>query len=617
MRKNFFLGKNSIKRCICVIAVIFALVLALSPAISAAESAKLKKYAPGEVLVVLKHKADGTGARSLSRAASESFAREVAHSVGAKAARTYAALSTVGDGVFALLKSDTKSAEELLADLKDNPDVISASPNYIKYALSAPNDPYYQDGTLWGMDRINAPAAWDVTVGDENVHVAVMDTGIMSGHEDLAGNFSAYSRNFTEDQNGHVNPNAFGDEDGHGTHVSGTIGGVGDNEKGVVGVNWRAKIITLRVLGEDGTGKTSWQVDAMNYLIELLEKNPGLRVPAVNLSLGGPESLTPEEQVGTPEWLAFKALDRLNKMVIVVAAGNNAFEVGAPAQYSVTNADGDVVFDSGDYEYPASLVGIDNLIVVGSIDSGDGASEFSNWSSKFVHMVAPGGKIMSTYNDGSYFSESGTSMATPHVTGAAALLASHYPTWNAAQLKSHLLLTSNLNVNPETEGVTIDPPIEGLPITRQIAGDYKLSKFGLLDVGKAMTATPRESVPAVGVALIPDKTATLEVGQTGIFGAIVSPEEATDKRLTWTSLTPAVATVDEKGTVTGRAAGSSIIVASASSGIQASVPVHVVSKSGPTPAPVQSSGDGGGCNSGAFGILAGILLLATCTKRRI
>jgi subtilisin family serine protease len=581
---------NSVIRRFYIAALVLVLVWALPPAVFAAN-------APGEALVVLKNKTGEIGARS--RSASEGFARNVALSVGARADRTYAALSASGDSVFVLLKSDTKSAEELLADLKNNPDVISASPNYRVHALLAPNDPYYRSGALWGMDRINAPAAWDVTVGDENVCVAVMDSGITRGHEDLAGNVSAYSRNFTKGEDG--------DQFGHGTHVSGIIGAAGNNEKGVAGVNWRTKVLMLKVLDEDGSGLISWQVEAVNYLIDLLEKNPGLRIPAVNLSLGGAQALTPEEQIGSPYWLALKTLDRLNKMVIVVAAGNDAFEVGAPAQYNVMDDNGDILTEAGDYAYPASMIGIDNLIVVGSIDGDGAASYFSNWSSKYVHMIAPGGEILSAYNDGGYFSLSGTSMSTPHVAGAAALLASRYPTWNAAQLKSHLLLTSNRDVNPETKGVTIKRPIVNLPINHQIAGDYKLSKYGLLDVGKAVTETPRENIPAGSVTLVPRKTVDMEAGQTEVLGAVVSPEEATDKKLTWTSSDPSVAAVNENGIVTARAAGSAVIVASASSGVQDDITVRVSSEASE---PARASG--GGCDGGSLGVWAGVSLTAVC-----
>ena len=175
-------------------------------------------------------------------------------------------------------------------DLKARDDVVAASPNAITRVMREPNDPRYVSGELWGLSAIHAPEAWDVTTGSgsTDVYVAVADTGIYAAHEDLKANLAAeLCRNFAQiDEKTPAVPSDYSDAHGHGTHVAGTIGAVGNNGLGVAGVNWTARLIALRVMGADGSGADSWTVEALNHLISLLRSNPQMKVAALNLSLG-------------------------------------------------------------------------------------------------------------------------------------------------------------------------------------------------------------------------------------------------------------------------------------------------------------------------------------------
>ena len=463
-------------------------------------------YVEGEALVVLGYDT-GRGVftpESLARGAGMDYLDSVARGAGATVSRTYKARYVQARGkVFALVKSDTKTTTELIAELKKDPRVIAASPNRIVHLYGArgvthPDDTYYEAGALWGMTRIRANEAWDITTGDPNGYVAVMDTGIYADHPDLAGNVAReLCADFTDDRE-----RGYDDRHGHGTHVAGTIGAVGNNGVGVVGVNWRTKIIALKVLSGGGKDSYAAIVDAVMHLIDLLDD--GYRIPAVNMSFGGWGPTPPWGTEEDAEWQAYKELSDQNKTVIVVAAGNESHEVGAPAPTDFVNQEGQV--EKGSYCYPASYTSIDNMIVVGATAKDNAAAPYSNWSAKFVDIVAPGGNttirpnaygILSTVppyeatkDDGTtttlyYNAYQGTSMATPHVTGAVALLAAKHPDWSAAKLKEVLLATANRDVNP----VTYDQ--------WNIKGE-KMSRCGLLDVKAALDyvdtpVTPKSS----------------------------------------------------------------------------------------------------------------------------
>ncbi|NLL36839.1 MAG: S8 family serine peptidase [Fretibacterium sp.] len=490
-----------------------ALTLVLSGALNTTAFGANFAFVPGEVLVVLKSTSSAEAKNSAASALPHGRAcllQAVASSAGAEVQSTYSALSSVSGTTFALIKSETQTTEEMLEELAKWPEILAASPNYIQHLNAEPKDPYFTSGDLWGMEAIRAPEAWDETVGSEDVYVAIIDSGIDTDHEDLKDNLDTeLSRNFVaeSDEDENVDPSHFEDGGGHGSHVAGTIGAVGDNGTGVVGVNWKVKLIVLRVLNDEGLGRTSDIIAALNYLVELMKERPDLRLVAVNLSLGGYEPVTPEDIQTNPEYLAYKILNDMDRAVIIVAAGNEGMEVGAPTPFDdpVIRKNGKPRdgFKRGWYCYPASYPGLSNMIVVGASAPKGEAADFSNWSETKVDLVAPGVDIYSTVPQlpeieeepgykhgecGGYVNWDGTSMATPHVTGAVALLAARYPEKTPSELKAYLLEFASADVNPVPQP-WLDEYYEKYEEYKNANPEgKKVSRQGLLDVKAALDA---------------------------------------------------------------------------------------------------------------------------------
>lgn len=233
-----------------------------------------------------------------------------------------------------------------------------------------------------GVEMIQAPQIWERTKGN-GVTVAILDTGCDLNHPDLKEQIAG-GRNFTDDDHG--NPDVYMDYNGHGTHVAGTIA-ASQNNYGVIGVAPEAKLLILKVLDKNGSGRYEWIINGIHYAIEQ-------KVDIISMSLGGP--------VDVPE--LHEAIQKAvsNNIVVVCAAGNEG--------------DGDDRTD--EFAYPGCY---NEVIGVGAIDLEGNSSRFSN-SNNEVDLVAPGEKILSTYLNGTYASLSGTSMATPHVSGAMALI---------------------------------------------------------------------------------------------------------------------------------------------------------------------------------------------------
>ncbi|OIK13136.1 serine protease [Bacillus sp. MUM 116] len=234
-----------------------------------------------------------------------------------------------------------------------------------------------------GVELIRAPEMWAQSTG-KGITVALLDTGCDTGHPDLKDRIVG-GRNFTKDDGG--NPARFKDYNGHGTHVAGTIAATLNNA-GVVGVAPDANLLILKVLGKDGSGQYDWIINAIHYAIEQ-------KVDIISMSLGGPQDVKELHD-------AIKEAVLNHQILVVCAAGNEG--------------DGDP--STNEFAYPGSY---NEVISVGAVDLDRHSSYFSN-SNNEVDLVAPGEKITSTYLNGKYATLSGTSMATPHISGALALL---------------------------------------------------------------------------------------------------------------------------------------------------------------------------------------------------
>jgi major intracellular serine protease len=233
-----------------------------------------------------------------------------------------------------------------------------------------------------GIEMIQAPKIWEKTKG-KGITVAILDTGCDLTHPDLKDQIIG-GRNFTNDDNG--DPDDYKDYNGHGTHVAGTIAAI-QNNNGVVGVAPEAKLLIIKVLDKKGSGQYEWIINGINYAIEQ-------KADIISMSLGGP--------VDVPEMHEAIQTAVQHNILVVCAAGN----------------EGDGNDSTDEFAYPGSY---NEVISVGAVDLNRNSSRFSN-SNNEVDLVAPGEKILSTYLNGTYATLSGTSMATPHVSGAMALI---------------------------------------------------------------------------------------------------------------------------------------------------------------------------------------------------
>jgi serine protease len=339
----------------------------------------------------------------------------------------------LGNGLFSVVLNEGVSVEHGLAYFQAQSWVRYAQPDYVVSLTRVPNDPSFTQ--QWGMNNtgqgggtpgahIGATAAWDVTTGSGRTIVAVIDTGVDYTHPDLAGNIwrnagEIPGNGIDDDGNGYVddvygwdwanNDNNPMDDNGHGTHVAGIIGAVGNNGLGVAGVAWNVQIMALKFLNSNGTGQLSNAIKALNYAVRM-----GAHVSNNSYSGGGYFQAFAD---------AIAAAGRAGH-VFVAAAGNN----GQNNDVAPT--------------YPASY-NLDNIVAVAATDRNDRLASFSNYGPTTVDIAAPGVQIYSTYRGGGYMSMSGTSMATPFVAGAVALLRDVYPNWSYRQIIDRLVSTAD------------------------------------------------------------------------------------------------------------------------------------------------------------------------------
>jgi thermitase len=358
------------------------------------------------------------------------------------------------EGLTAIDDLDNEDAARVAEEYASLPEVEYAEPNFrieadpigvsnsfgfsgrSAEALPAggPNDPLL--GEQWGLVNtgqrngraeadISAFAAWDKTQGSKKVVVAVLDSGVDYTHPDLAGNMWHRPDDmemYVDKQLGVMDDSeGFSaveyerdpmDENGHGTHCAGIVGAEGDNNLGITGVNWHVEIMPLKFMGRGGFGSTKDAIAAINYVIE--RKKDGVNVRVISASWGSTSRSKALEDVIRKAGEA--------DILFVAAAGNDG-----------ANADKRPHYPSG-YNLP-------NVLSVAALDRRDELASFSNYGAKGVHVAAPGKEILSTWLGGGYEEHSGTSMATPFVSGVAGLVLSVEPNLSVKELRDRLINT--------------------------------------------------------------------------------------------------------------------------------------------------------------------------------
>ncbi len=411
-------------------------------------------YVPGEIIVKYE---DGTVA---ALAAAGQGPAEL-EPLGAEVAEDFSQDGI--SGLQALSISEDVSVKDAITELEQSPYVAYAEPNYVislslpeepepvptddaasaLSALSYPNDPKYSE--QWGLSNtgqtggtagadISAADGWSRTTGSADIIVAVIDTGVDYTHPDLAANIwtnpgEIAGNGIDDDGNGYIddvhgwdfinNDNDPMDDNGHGTHCAGVVGAVGNNGAGIAGIAWNVRIMPLKFLKADGNGDTAASLNAVAYARKM-------GADVVSCSWGG----SARSQALSDAISATNAL-------FPCAAGNTG------------------VNNDGGAHYPSNFE-LDQIIAVAASDAKDGKPSFSNYGATTVDVAAPGDAILSTYPTAlgySFVKMKGTSMATPHVAGLAALMLAMDPTLTPGQLKEKII--SSVDSLPAFSGKTV------------------------------------------------------------------------------------------------------------------------------------------------------------------
>ncbi len=296
------------------------------------------------------------------------------------------------------------TVEEMIYVMSQNPDIEYVEPNYIAHITVTPDDTFFEfqyalfnsgqeigiPGSPHGRDRadIKATSAWDETKGDEGIVIAVIDTGIDLEHPDIRDEISSTGRDFVNDDFDAT------DDNGHGTHVAGIAAASTDNGEGIAGVAWNCRVLPIKSMDEEGSGYYSWIIEGIEWAVD-----NGADV--INLSLGGD---VPSQGLEDAVRYAFQ-----EGVVVVAAAGNDSDSVLYPGAYDAY------------------------CLAVAATDYDDLRPDWSNFGPE-VDVAAPGERILSLvptwfWEPGAfpYAFGSGTSAATPHAAGLAALIKSIKP----------------------------------------------------------------------------------------------------------------------------------------------------------------------------------------------
>lgn len=432
------------------------------PSTMPVEHEKRLNYVPGEILVRFRSnsKFSGDSGKTISP---QLFVSTSGREIEVRIERLAGGEIVPGLRLARVNPEDTLSAMEAL---NARSDVVYAEPNYVRSKDSTPNDPRF--GELWGLKNtgqpinghgngqpgadIKAEQAWDLTTGSRSVVVGVVDEGIDVNHPDLTSNIWSNpaeiagnsidddGNGFVDDVNGydffHNNGSVYdgsptdSETDEHGTHVAGTIGATGNNGQGVVGVNWQVSLLSLKILGREdeapAPGSVRLTVQAFAYAKMMRELwstsggTKGANIRVLNNSYGGFD-------FSQAELDAIRALSEAN-ILFVASAGNFASDNDRLPHYP-----------SG-YNLP-------NVISVMASNASEILAVFSNFGLRTVHVAAPGVDVLSTTPNNSYTFLDGTSMASPHVAGAAALIYERFPNIALSKIRAALIFNGDEKSN--------------------------------------------------------------------------------------------------------------------------------------------------------------------------